>query len=79
MPVLDQAEHWLDRYFAGQNPDPKNPLAPAGSDFRKKKYGRLSQNPIWMYHYLWKDRKDPCSKNGREKVSRAGSRRCGRT
>ena len=22
-----------------------------------------------MYHYLWKDRKDPCSKTGRESIS----------
>ena len=22
LPVLDQAEYWLDRYFAGQDPDP---------------------------------------------------------
>ena len=63
LPVLDQAEYWLDRYFAGQDPDPE--------DYRK--------NPIWMYHYLWKDRKDPCSKTGREKYLAAGSRRCGRT
>ena len=37
LPVLDQAEYWLDRYFAGQDPDPEElPLAPAGSDFRKE-------------------------------------------
>ena len=43
LPVLDQAEYWLDRYFAGQDPDPEElPLAPAGSD-SEKKYGRLSQ------------------------------------
>ena len=37
LPVLDQAEHWLDRYFAGQDPDPEElPLAPVGSDFRKE-------------------------------------------
>ena len=49
LPVLDQVEYWLDRYFAGQDPDPEElPLAPAGSDFRKevwklkkiKRYGR---------------------------------------
>ena len=29
LPVLDQAEYWLDRYFAGQDPDPEElPLAP---------------------------------------------------
>ena len=37
LPVLDQAEYWLNRYFAGQDPDPEElPLAPAGSDFRKE-------------------------------------------
>ena len=37
LPVLDQAEYWLDRYFAGQDPDPEElPLAPAGSDLPKR-------------------------------------------
>ena len=47
LPVLDQAEYWLDRYFAGQDPDPEElPLAPAGSDFRKEVWLSPSEQGI---------------------------------
>ena len=46
LPVLDQAEYWLDRYFAGQDPDPEElPLAPAGSDFRKEVWKIIAKIP----------------------------------
>ena len=46
LPVLDQAEYWLDRYFAGQDPDPEElPLAPAGSDFRKEVWKIITKIP----------------------------------
>ena len=46
LPVLVQAEHWLDRYFAGQDPDPEElPLAPAGSDFRKEVWQIIAKIP----------------------------------
>mgnify|MGYP000337996098 CR=1 FL=1 len=61
LPVLDQAEYWLNRYFAGQDPDPEElPLAPAGSDFRKK-YGRLSQKSHMDVPITYgKNRKESC-------------------
>lgn len=34
-PVFAKAEAWLDAYFAGKDPGPIPPVAPAGSEFRK--------------------------------------------
>ena len=79
LPVLDQAEYWLDRYFAGQDRIRKNFLLHLQEVISERSMEDYRKNPIWMYHYLWKDRKDPCSKTGREKYLAAGSRRCGRT
>ncbi len=35
LPVFDRAQAWLDRYFAGENPEAAFPLAPQGSAFRQ--------------------------------------------
>lgn len=35
VPVLCEAEAWLDRYFAGSDPGPVPPLAPNGTAFQK--------------------------------------------
>ena len=43
LPVLDQAEYWLDRYFAGQDRIRKNFLLHLQEVISEKKYGRLSQ------------------------------------
>jgi methylated-DNA-[protein]-cysteine S-methyltransferase len=46
IPVFDAAKKWLDRYFAGKQPDISElPLAPAGSDFRQTVWGILCQIP----------------------------------
>ena len=46
MPVLEQACQWLDRYFAGQRPNPQElPLAPAGTAFRRKVWEKLLAIP----------------------------------
>lgn len=45
-PVLLSAVHWLDCYFAGEKPEiSKLPLAPAGSEFRKKVWNILCEIP----------------------------------
>jgi methylated-DNA-[protein]-cysteine S-methyltransferase len=37
VPLLEAAEEWLDRYFAGDAPDISElPLSPAGSEFRRE-------------------------------------------
>ena len=46
LPVLAAARAWLDRYFAGDRPDPRElPLAPAGTAFQKQVWDRLLAVP----------------------------------
>lgn len=41
LPILAQARAWLEDYFAGKRPDPKDiPLDPPGTDFQKR---------VWQY------------------------------
>lgn len=45
-PILDEARRWLDRYFAGERPDPSElPLAPRGTDFQKRVWRELAAIP----------------------------------
>lgn len=46
LPVFAQAKDWLDRYFAGEKPRPKElPLRPEGSGFRKMIWRYLTEIP----------------------------------
>lgn len=46
LPALTLAKDWLQRYFAGQRPDPGElPLAPAGSPFRQSVWNLLREIP----------------------------------
>ena len=45
-PVLDRTHVWLDRYFAGERPDPSEiQLAPEGTQFQRKVWDELLKIP----------------------------------
>lgn len=43
--IFQETERWLDRYFAGGNPDFVVPLAPQGTDFQKTVWQQLRAIP----------------------------------
>lgn len=43
--VLKKAGEWLDRYFAGENPEPELPLRPQGTPFQQEVWELLRQIP----------------------------------
>lgn len=46
LPLFGAARSWLDRYFAGERPDPKElPLAPAGTAFQRAVWALLLEIP----------------------------------
>lgn len=46
LPVLAAARDWLDRYFRGEQPDPRElPLSPAGTPFQNRVWARLLEVP----------------------------------
>ena len=44
-PLLAEAKHWLDIYFAGKEPDFDLPISLSGTDFQKKVWGILCTIP----------------------------------
>lgn len=45
LPVFDQADRWLDRYFSGKKPDCPPPLRPRGTAFQQSVWRRLLDIP----------------------------------
>jgi len=44
-PVFQRVRLWLDRYFAGEDPGPTPPLAPAGTPFQREVWALLGTVP----------------------------------
>ena len=46
LPIFREAQDWLDAYFRGGRPDPRDlPLAPPGTDFQKAVWAELLEIP----------------------------------
>ena len=46
LPIFREARNWLDTYFQGGRPDPRElPLAPPGTDFQKAVWAELLEIP----------------------------------
>lgn len=45
LPVFDETRHWLDLYFAGEQPDFLPPLAPEGTPFQQRVWDILLTIP----------------------------------
>lgn len=45
LPVFREAEAWLHRYFAGENPGPTPPLCPRGTAFQRRVWAELQRIP----------------------------------
>ena len=46
LPLFQKVRDWLDAYFRGKGPDPRNlPLAPAGTDFQRAVWNQLLDIP----------------------------------
>ena len=43
--VFRMAEQWLDRYFAGENPESQIPVRPEGTAFQRRVWNLLAQVP----------------------------------
>ena len=67
LPVFRQTKKWLDRYFAGEQPDFMPALSPAGSPFRQAVWDMLRQIPygtVMSYGAIAKKMADQLGKPG---------------
>lgn len=70
IPIFKQTKLWLNRYFAGEKPSPKElNLAPVGSDFRKSVWKILCEIPYGKLTTYGEIAKQLVNRNGFEKMS----------
>lgn len=70
MPIFDTVKKWLDRYFTGKQPGISElPLAPGGSDFRKRVWGILCEIPYGAVTTYGEIAKKMAQKTGKENLS----------
>ena len=68
--VFDDAKKWLDKYFAGEKPHISDlPLAPAGSEFRRKVWDILCEIPYGEFITYGGIAKKMAVKLGKESMS----------
>lgn len=67
---LEEAKDWLDRYFAGRNPDPRElALLPEGSPFRRLIWELLLKIPTGEVRTYGALAKEAAARLGKEKMS----------
>lgn len=68
--VFNQTTEWLDRYFAGERPDPAElPLAPLGSPFRQRVWDKLLKIPYGRTRTYGDIAAELAREDGKEKMS----------
>lgn len=69
-PVLNQAKHWLDRYFDQQKPPIRElPLSPIGSQFRREVWNILCEIPYGEVTTYGEISKKIADRRGLERMS----------
>ncbi len=70
LPIFEQAVQWLDRYFAGEAPNPVDlALAPCGSPFRQRVWRKLLAIPYGQVRTYRDIAQELAVEDGREHMS----------